>query len=309
MQAAKPVDGLAVGLMAVLCAIWGFQQVTLKAAAPDVAPVFQLALRSGGAALLVILLMTLRREWRYTVPGSWRPGLAVGGLFALEFLLVGEGLRYTTASHMVVFLYTAPIFAALGLHYFLPHERLNAVQWLGILVAFAGTAVAFSGKLFESGGGQQLWGDALGLLGAVAWAATTLTARCTRLATARVSLVLLYQLVGAFVLLFAASLFSGQAHFNPTPIAVASLTFQTLVVSFGSFLAWFWLLGNYLASRVGVLSFMTPLFGVVFGVVLLGEPLEPAFVVGAALVMAGILLVSGHEYLRRRATGLRSNIR
>jgi len=49
-----------------------------------------------------------------------------------------------------------------------------------------------------------------------------------------------------------------------------------------------------------VLSFMTPLFGVVFGVVLLGEPLEPAFLVGALLVMAGILLVSGHEYLAGR---------
>lgn len=299
MQAGKPVDGRAVGLMTVLCAIWGFQQVTLKAAAPDVAPVFQLALRSAGAAVLVLLLMYIRRERPAQLPGLWRPGLAVGVLFALEFLLVGEGLRYTTASHMVVFLYTAPIFAALGLHYFLPHERLNRLQWLGILIAFGGTATAFSGKLAESTGGQQWFGDLLGVLGAIAWAATTVTARCTRLAQTSATQVLLYQLVGAFVLLLLASLLSGQAHFKPTPIAIASLAFQVLVVSFGSFLIWFWLLGHYLASRVGVLSFMTPLFGVVFGVVLLGEPLEPAFIVGAVLVMTGILLVSGHGYLRR----------
>jgi drug/metabolite transporter (DMT)-like permease len=301
MQAGKPVDGRAAGLMIVLCAIWGFQQVTLKAAALDVAPLFQLALRSGGAAVLVLLLMAMRRERLNPGPGLWRPGLAVGMLFSLEFLLVGEGLRYTTASHMVVFLYTAPIFAALGLHYFLPHERLTRMQWLGILVAFAGTATAFSGKLFEPGGSQQLLGDALGLLGAIAWAATTLTVRCTGLAKASATQVLLYQLVGAFMLLLTASVVTGQAHFTPTPIAVASLVFQTLVVSFGSFLIWFWLLGQYLASRIGVLSFMTPLFGVVFGVLLLGEPLEPAFIAGAVLVMAGILLVSGHEYLSRRS--------
>ncbi|WP_426149902.1 DMT family transporter [Pseudomonas sp. DC3000-4b1] len=299
MQAGKPVDGRAVGLMTVLCAIWGFQQVTLKAAAPDVAPVFQLALRSAGAAVLVLLLMYLRRERPTPLAGLWRPGLAVGVLFALEFLLVGEGLRYTTASHMVVFLYTAPIFAALGLHYFLPHERLNRLQWLGILIAFGGTATAFSGKLAESTGGHQWFGDLLGVLGAIAWAATTVTARCTRLAQTSATQVLLYQLVGAFVLLLAASLLTGQAYFKPTPVAIASLVFQVLVVSFGSFLIWFWLLGHYLASRVGVLSFMTPLFGVVFGVVLLGEPLEPAFIVGAALVMTGILLVSGHGYLKR----------
>lgn len=299
MQAGKPVDGRALGLMCVLCAIWGFQQVTLKAAAADVAPVFQLALRSGAAAILVLLVMALRGHRLRPSPGLWRPGLAVGGLFALEFLLVGEGLRYTTASHMVVFLYTAPIFAALGLHYYLPHERLNAVQWLGILVAFSGTAVAFSGKLFEAGGSLQLVGDALGVLGAVAWAATTLTVRCSALANAGTTLVLLYQLVGGFVVLLIASLATGQAHFNPSAIALASLAFQILVVSFGSFLIWFWLLGHYLASRVGVLSFMTPLYGVLFGVVLLGEPLEPAFIAGAALVVAGIVLVSGHEFIAR----------
>ena len=60
--------------------------------------------------------------------GTWRPGLLAGVLFAVEFLLVGEGLRYTTASHLVVFLYTAPIFVALGLHWVRPAERLGAIR-------------------------------------------------------------------------------------------------------------------------------------------------------------------------------------
>jgi drug/metabolite transporter (DMT)-like permease len=65
-----------------------------------------------------------------------------------------------------------------------------------------------------------------------------------------------------------------------------------VVISFASYLAWFWLLRRYLASRISVFSFMTPLFGVSFGVLLLGEPLTPVFAGGALLVLAGISVVS-----------------
>jgi uncharacterized membrane protein len=110
----KTLDGQAMLIMLLLCMTWGLQQVVLKAAAPDIAPLLQLALRSGIAALLVGLLMLVRGERLSLHEGTWRPGLLVGLLFALEYLFVGEGLRHTSASHMVVFLYTAPIFAALG---------------------------------------------------------------------------------------------------------------------------------------------------------------------------------------------------
>ena len=310
MDTRKNIDGLAGGMMVVLCMIWGLQQVVLKAAAPDIAPVLMLALRSGIAALLVAALMLWRREGLSLQAGNWQPGLLVGCLFALEFLLVGQGLRYTSASHMVIFLYTAPIFAALGLHWRLPAERLKPLQWLGIAIAFSGIVVSFTGRPAESSSvdpGLQMLGDSLGLLGAMAWGATTVVVRCSRLSNAPVTQTLLYQLLGGFVLLMLACTVSGQLSFNPTPLAIGALAFQAVLVSFASFLAWFWLLRNYLASRLGVLSFMTPLFGVLFGVWLLDEPLEANFIIGAALVLAGIVLVSGYQWLSQwlKRRGLR----
>jgi drug/metabolite transporter (DMT)-like permease len=259
----------------------------------------QIGLRSGGAAVLVGLLMAVRGERLSLADGTWRPGLVVGLLFGVEFLLVGEGLRHTSASHMVVFLYTAPIFAALGLHWKLPAERLGAVQWLGIALAFGGLALAFFGRSQPTVAvsGNRLWGDFLGLMGGLMWGATTVVVRCTSLSKAPATKTLLYQLVGAFVLLLGVALATGQAHFNPTPQVWASLAFHTLVVSFASFLVWFWLLRQYLASRLGVFSFLTPLFGILFGVWLLNEPLETRFLVGAIPVMAGIVLVSGGGWL------------
>ncbi len=283
-----------------LCMIWGLQQVVLKAAAPDITPLFQISLRSGIAALLVGILMFVRGERLSLKDDIWRPGLLVGSLFALEFLFVGEGLRHASASHVVVFLYTAPLFAALGLHWKLPVERLQLFQWLGILLAFTGIAIAFIGRDSASAGVQMSsqWGDFLALLAGIAWGATTVVIRCSKLSTTSATQTLLYQLLGAFVLLMLAAIWLGQTGFKNTPLAWGSLLFHSLVVSFASFLVWFWLLRNYIASRLGVFSFMTPLFGMGFGVWLLNETLEPGFFVGALFVLAGIILVSGYGWLK-----------
>lgn len=295
MDTRNALDTRAISLMTVLCAIWGMQQVVLKATATDISPIMQIALRSGVAALLVGALMAWRGERMNLHDGTLRPGVAVGLLFGLEFLLVAEGLRHTTASHMVVFLYTAPVFAALGLHWKLPAERLGALQWLGIALAFGGIAFVFLGRSTPASAALHngLWGDFLGLLGGIAWAATTVVVRSSSLSRAPAAQTLLYQLIGAFVLLLAGAFVTGQAHVNPTPQVWASLAFHSLVVSFASFLVWFWLLRKYLASRLGVFSFLTPLFGMVFGAWLLNEPLEMRFLLGAVPVMTGIVLVSG----------------
>lgn len=295
MDTRKALDGQAIGLMLLVCLIWGLQQVVLKATAADISPIFQIALRSGVAAVLVGLVMAARGERMRVTDGTLPAGLMVGALFGIEFLLVGEGLRHTSASHMVVFLYTAPIFAALGLHWRLPSERLSAVQWLGIALAFVGLAIAFlgrSGGAPDSASTNMLLGDFLGLLGGAAWGATTVVVRCSKLAAAPATQTLLYQLVAAFVMLMVVSFATGQAHFNPSPTIWASLLFHSVIVSFGSFLLWFWLLRKYLASQLGVFSFMTPLFGIVLGAWLLNESIETSFVVGAVPVMLGIVLVS-----------------
>jgi drug/metabolite transporter (DMT)-like permease len=306
MDSRKALDGQAIALMLLLCLVWGLQQVVLKATAADIAPTFQIALRSGVAALLVVMLMAARGERMHLADRTWRPGVVVGLLFGFEFLLVGEGLRHTSASHMVVFLYTAPVFAALGLHWKLPAERLGVVQWFGIALAFGGIALTFFGRNQGGGSltGNMLWGDFLGLLAGIAWGATTVVVRCTTLARAPATQTLLYQLVGAFVLLTIAAWGSGQAHFNPTPQVWASLVFHSLVVSFASFLVWFWLLRKYLASRLGVFSFMTPLFGIVFGAWLLNEPIERTFLLGAIPVLMGIVLVSGGGWVTQVLAGL-----
>jgi drug/metabolite transporter (DMT)-like permease len=298
MDSRKPLDPTAVGLMLLLCLIWSMQQIALKATAVDFSPVLQIALRSGIGALLVGTLMLMRRERLTTSHGIWQVGCAAGALFALEFLLVGEAVRHTSAGHVVVFLYTAPVFAALGLHWKLPNERLAPLQWIGIGLAFAGIAVAFLlGKNNEADINGMLWGDFLALLGGAAWGATTVLIRATRLSTLPATQTLLYQLGTGFALLLPLAMLTGHTTFNPTPLVWLSLAFNAVMVSFASYLIWFGLLRRYLASRLGVLSFLTPLFGVALGAWLLTEPIEPGFVAGALLALTGIVLVSGYGWI------------
>jgi len=290
----KNLDGFGTMVMISLCAVLGLHQVAIKAAAPDIAPILQIALRSGISTFLVAALIFFGKDKFTLRDGTLLPGFMAGLLFAVEFLMVAEGLRRTTASHMSVFLYTAPIFTSLTLHWFLPAERLTRHQWFGIFVAFGGIALSFAGGLLQTGiNAAVLVGDLMALTAGVLWAATTVLIRCTKLSETPPSKTLLYQLLCAFVFLFCYAVFSGQAErFTMTGIAWVSLLFQGFVVTFAAFLVWFSMLRRYNASQISVFLFLSPLFGVSFGVLLLHEKVDGFFVAGTLLVLSGIYLVS-----------------
>ena len=274
--------------MVLLTALWGFQQVTIKVIAGDVSLIAQAAIRSVIATGLVLAWAGLRGIPLFERDGTLKAGLLAGVLFAVEFVFIYGGLAYTNASRMVVFIYLTPVLAALGLHFLIPGERLHPGQWLGVLVAFGGVVLAF----FNTG--KSTWiGDLCGIAAAVFWSATTVLIRATRLAQASATKTLFYQLgVSALVLPLCSFLLGEKGVVALPPLAIASLAYQGVIVAFASYLAWFWLLGRYLAARLSVFSFLAPMFGVLFGVWLLGEPLGAAFAAAAALVGAGIVLVN-----------------
>ena len=286
------LDGRAYALMVGCCILWGLQQVAVKVALPDISPVMQGGLRSIIATALLLLWARMRSLALFERDGTLGPGLVAGLLFAGEFFLIYYGLPHTTASRMVVFLYLAPCLTALGLALFVPGERLSLVQWAGTLVAFGGIVVGFAEGLL-GGRADTLVGDLCGVLGAAFWAATTVVIRATRLARASATKTLGYQLGLSAVLLPVLSLALGEPGvMRLTPIAIASLVYQGVIVAFAGYLIWFWLLTRYLAGRLAVFGFLTPMAGVAFGVLLLGERLTPVFGLGALLVGAGIVLVN-----------------
>jgi drug/metabolite transporter (DMT)-like permease len=101
--------------------------------------------------------------------------------------------------------------------------------------------------------------------------------RATSLARATATKTLFYQLgVSALILPLASIAMGEKGVVALTPLALASLAYQGVIVAFASYLAWFWLLTRYLAARLSVFSFLSPMFGVLAGVIVLGEPLRPS---------------------------------
>jgi drug/metabolite transporter (DMT)-like permease len=288
----KPLDATAFSVMLLLTALWGFQQVAIKLTAPHVSLVMQAGVRSIVATMLLLVWARMRAIPLFGSDGTLGAGVLAGLLFGGEFVFIYAGLGHTAASRMVVFIYLAPVFTALGLHAFVPGERLAPAQWIGVALAFSGVALAFSGGFTAAGGGTW-FGDLFGVIAAALWGATTVLIRATKLARITATKTLLYQLVVSALMLPLASIAMGEPGVVAvTPLAVASLAYQGAIVAFASYLAWFWLLTRYLAARLAVFSFLTPLFGVLAGVLVLGESLTPSFALAALLVGTGIVFVN-----------------
>jgi drug/metabolite transporter (DMT)-like permease len=290
-QERRALDGTAVSVMVLLTALWGFQQVTIKLIAADVSLVMQAGIRSIVATALLLAWAATHRIALFSRDGTLAAGVAAGLLFAFEFVFIYGGLAHTNASRMSVFVYLAPPLTALGLHFFVRGERLGLLQWTGVAVAFGGLVLAFW-EGFSSGLGTWV-GDLCGLAAAFLWAATIVLIRASSLARATATKTLFYQLGVSAVVLPAASVALGEHGVRDlNALALASLAYQAIVVAFASYLAWFWLLTRYLAARLSVLSFLTPLFGMASGVVFLSEPLSVRFAAAALLIAGGIALVN-----------------
>ena len=294
------LDSVAVTSLVLCCALWGLNHTITKLTLADVPPLVQAGMRSLGAALLVALWARWRGLSLSPRNGTLAGGLLAGALFAAEFAAIFVGLQYTLASRMIVFIYLAPFVVALGMPLVAGSERPTPRQLLGLGAAFAGVAWAFGEALGSAGDGtgpghRQWLGDALGVLAAVLWGATTLAIRGSRLASASPEQTLFYQLAVSGVLLVAASLAVGErwpalASLGVRPLAF--MAFQTVVITFASYLLWFWLVRHYPATAVTSFTLLTPLFGLLTAVWWLDEPLTLRLGVACAAVVAGIALVN-----------------
>ena len=288
---ARPIDAGAALLIVLICLSWGFNQVSVKLALPDIPPLIQSTLRSVGATILIWLWMRWRNLPLWERDGTLVAGLIAGLLFGVEFLLVFRGLLYTTAGRAAVFLYLAPFFVVIGSRWLFPADKFRLSQWIGLALSFAGIAVAFGVPTGLHP--KEAIGDAMIVAAAAAWAATTLVIKASPLARVSAEKTLIYQLAVSIPVCGLGALAFGESMTRmPGALAIGSLVYQTIWVVCVTFALWFALIVRYSASRLSAFTFLTPLFGVAAGHIVLGEPVTPAFAAAVALVVAGLILVN-----------------
>ena len=302
----KPeLDALAIALLLGCCMFWGFQQVLVKSTVEEVPPVFQAFLRFAMATAALLLWCAWRKIplLNDNAPrGSGWGGLLAGALFAGEFAAIYIGLQYTQASRLTVFLYCAPFWVAVILPRFVAGEGLRGWQWLGLAGAFVGAVLALGdGLLHPAAQTHPLsWlGDLLGLLAGLMWGLTTVVIRSTPMGRLSPSKQLLYQVGVSTAVLPLLSLALGETWtLDLSAFAWVSLLLQSLVGAFASFLAWMWMLAHYNATKMSSFVFLTPVFALLFGALLLGEAVTPGLLMALALVAVGIFVVNRRPRVR-----------
>lgn len=286
----RHLDRLGVLIVLMLSASWGFNQVTAKIAMVDIPPMTQAALRSAGGAILLGAYAFWRHPDLLKRDGTLSAGIWSGLAFGAEFVALFIGLQWTTASHGILFLYSAPFFVALGLPWITPNERLSRLQWIGLTLSFVGVGLALG---VSAGSRDMLIGDALSLLAGALWGFTTLIMKGTRLRFVPPEKTLLYQLVVSILVLGGFALWRGEVF--PTHVSLkAGLAFayQTIWIVSVTFAIWFWMVQNYRAGELSAFTFLTPIFGVAAGHFIMGDEITPGFALAVALVAAGILMVN-----------------
>ena len=287
-----------------LCLLWGLGQIMIKVANTGISPLLQAGLRSILAGLLVAGWMGVRGTSFALRRSSVWPMTAIGLLFALEFVGLFQGLTMTTASRGTLLLYTAPFVVALGGHLLLD-DKLDRLQWLGLLLAFSGLLVMMASRPAAGGSGPlglaqvepTLAGDLLCLAGGIFWGATTLVIRATSLREESPERCLFYQLLLSAPILIGLSWLLGPrwGEFGLGTLSLMVLlafAYQVVVIAGLSYLAWFHLIVRYSPGRLSAFTFLTPLFGVMLSAALLGEPFYTGLLVALALIMAGLWLIN-----------------
>jgi drug/metabolite transporter (DMT)-like permease len=296
------LDLKAIAALVILTLLWGFNYTAVKISNQGIAPVFACALRSVIASIFGVIYCLRKGERLFHTDIMLFHGCMVGLLFGLEFACLYFGLLYTDAARAVIFVYLTPFVVAIGAHFFLKGDRLTSLKILGLVCAFAGILIVFQGRP-QTAKPTMVIGDILEIMVAFLWGATTLYIKRFMAEKVHPINTFLYQLVFSIPILFVVSLMLEPQWITKIDLTiVTSLFYQSVIVAFMSYFVWFKLIHSYSVSRLSAFTFLTPLFGVLFGILFLSEEFTLSLMMGLPLVSLGIFFVNW----KRRAAQRRS---
>jgi drug/metabolite transporter (DMT)-like permease len=286
------LDSRAILTLMILTMAWGFNYTAVKYSTQGVSPIFASALRSIIASICGIIYCLKKGEKLFHTDIMLFHGFIVGLLFGVEFACIYFGLLYTDATRSGIFINMSPFIVAIGAHFFLKGDRLTSQKFFGLVLAFTGIFIVFSGRP-KTAKTTMLVGDLLEITAAFLWGATTLYIKKFMAEKVHPINTFLYQLFFSIPILFVLSfiLEPKWIYKMNLPIAV-SIFYQSVIVAFISYFIWFKLIHNYSVSRLSAFTFFTPFFGVLFGILFLHEEFTVSLMLGLPLVSVGIFFVN-----------------
>jgi len=295
MESKEYLDSKAILAILILTLLWGFNYSAIKYSNQGISPVFASALRSLIASICGAIYCLRKGEKLFHTDIRLFHGIVVGLLFGLEFACIYFGMLYTDSARSVVFVFLSPFVVAVGAHFFLKGDRLTLLKTLGLMTAFVGILFVFYGKP-KTAKPNMLIGDLLEITAGILWGATTLYIKRFMAGKVQPIHTFLYQLFFSIPILFGVSLIlEPNWIYRIDPLILTSIFYQSVIVAFISYFIWFKLIHQYSVSRLSAFTFFTPIFGVLSGILFLGEEFTFSLMVGLPMVSVGIFVVNWRE--------------
>lgn len=285
-------------IILLLTILWGLNYPAVKVSNTGLSPVFTTFLRSVIATFFGVIYCLVVKQPLFHRGILLFHGAMVGILFGIEFVFLYFGLLYTSASRAAIFIYLSPFVVAIGAHLFLK-ERLNGLKIAGLILAFLGIFLVFKGKP-AAYNKLMLVGDLCEIIAAIFWGATTIYIKKYLAQKVHPINTFLYQLAFSIPIIFIGALLLEDTWVKEfTMPVISSLFYQSVIVAFASYLAWFKLIHVYPVATLSVFTFLTPIFGVLSGVIFMKDQLTAGLLLGLIVVCIGIYLTNYQK--RQRA--------
>jgi drug/metabolite transporter (DMT)-like permease len=285
--------GPLVGGFLLLVLIWGTTWAAIRIGLQGVPPFTGVAARFAIAGALLLALappLGVRLGRGRHEKALW---LANGGLsFCLSYAIVYWSEQYIPSGLAAVLWATYPLFVAALAHLLLAGERLGAAAVAGLVLGFAGVVAIFSDDLSLLGGEAVRHASLVLLVSPLVSALATVAIKRWGSGVHPLSLSAVPMLIASFAMAAVALAFERHRTLVLDVRSVGALLYLAILGSAVTFTVYYWLLARVTATRLALTSYLIPIVAVAVGAALFDEPLRPRVLAGAALILAGVVIVS-----------------
>jgi drug/metabolite transporter (DMT)-like permease len=266
-----------------LAAIWGASFLFMRVASPQLGPIWLIEFRVLVAGLALLPVLARAGKLGELRP-SWKPLLILGIInSALPFVLLAYATLYLPAGLTAILNATAPL-SGVVVAFFWLGERLTLARGLGLILGFAGVVILI-GWENKSGATLPLTAVTAALLAAIFYAFGAPYARLKLAGAAPLSVATGSQLSAALFLLPALP-FSTPKNAPSTTAFLVALALALLSTAF-AYILYFHLIQNAGASKALTVTYLVPLFAMIWSFLFLAEPITPAMIIGCAFILTG----------------------
>ena len=293
----KPRHGLLAVVFVLLTLVWGTTWAAIRVGLSGIPPFTSIALRFAIATAILLAIAKAMKVRQGAEPHEKTLWLVNGALFfSVSYGVVYWSEQYVPSGLASILFATFPLLVTLFAHLMLPGEPLSVRAGLGALVAFGGIVVIFSEDLAKIGGPKTEMAAAVLLLSPLVSSISSVFVKKWGTTIHPISLAAMPMAIATIVMTGMALLFERDRPVVWTTASIGSLAYLAVFGSALTFTLYYWLLRRVRASRVALIAYATPVIAVATGVVFLHEPLTSRFVLGGALVIAGVAFSAKSRY-------------